>query len=147
MAEPGWYDDPANPDHVVWWDGQAWQPQHSQPRPRPTRPKKKTKGAGTDWILVGAIVLLIAIGAIVIAVIGGSGTGSALGAGARKKAGDDDQGGGHDHDRPGVVDFPSDDDHRRACDLPSRYQQGKLLRGRGVLPDRRSGRDRPVRGG
>src|SRR5580700_5552824 len=37
MPEPGWYDDPANPGLLAWWDGEAWQRQHTQPRPKPKK--------------------------------------------------------------------------------------------------------------
>lgn len=32
MSAPGWYDDPADPRAVRWWDGHSWSP-HTAPRP------------------------------------------------------------------------------------------------------------------
>jgi Protein of unknown function (DUF2510) len=63
MPEPGWYDDPANPGLLAWWDGEAWQRQHTQPRP--PQPRKK-RGTGTVWILLGVMIILVAL-AIAIA--------------------------------------------------------------------------------
>jgi len=62
--QPGWYDDPANPDYLAWWDGETWQRQHTQPRPG----DKKKKGTGTVWIVLGVIVIFVAIA---IAITGG----------------------------------------------------------------------------